>query len=133
MLHPTLRMALWKALNWAIMVPYPCWIKKIVICLWVPGGIQWWWTGGKVHKEIQSGRIIGPLKIFHWVIYIYIQSDCSKIWWGLENDHLSYPESCGVNQFIEPNLCTVQYSSFDSVVNLILKLSKGTLLGKGDV
>ena len=47
--------------------------------------------------------------------------------------HLSYPESCSVNQFIDPNLCTVQYSSFDSVVDIIAKLGKGTLFGKVDV
>ena len=46
---------------------------------------------------------------------------------------MSYPESCGVNQFIDPNLLTVQYSSFDSVVDMIAKLGKGTLLGKVDV
>ena len=47
--------------------------------------------------------------------------------------HLPYPESCGVNQFIDQNLCTVKYSSFDSVVDMIAKLGKGTLLGKVDV
>ena len=47
--------------------------------------------------------------------------------------HLPYPESCGVNQFIDQNLCTVKFSSFDSVVDMITKLGKGTLLGKFDV
>ena len=47
--------------------------------------------------------------------------------------HLSYPESCGVYQLIDPNLCTVQHSSFDSVVDMIAKLGEGTLLGKVDV
>ena len=47
--------------------------------------------------------------------------------------HLSYPESCGVNEFIDPNLCTVQFVSYDSVVHMIAKLGKGTLLGKVDV
>ena len=47
--------------------------------------------------------------------------------------HLPSSESCGVNQFIDPNLYTVQDSSFSSVVDMIKKLGKGTLLGKVDV
>lgn len=36
--------------------------------------------------------------------------------------HLSYPESGGINFFIDPELCTVQYASFDGVVGMISKL-----------
>ena len=89
----------------------------------------------KVHKEIQSGRIIGPFKnlplsnLHLSPVGLVPKSDGG---WRMIT-HLSYPESCGVNQFIDPNLCTVQYSSFDSVVDMIAKLGKGTLLGKVDV
>lgn len=47
--------------------------------------------------------------------------------------HLSYPESGGINFFIDPELCTVQYASFDGVVDMISKLGSGALLGKLDV
>ena len=39
--------------------------------------------------------------------------------------HLSYPESSGINFFIDPELCTVQYASFDGVVDMISKLGSG--------
>lgn len=47
--------------------------------------------------------------------------------------HLSYPESGGINFFIDPELCTVQYASCYGVVDMISKLGSGALLGKLDV
>lgn len=35
--------------------------------------------------------------------------------------HLSYPESDGINFFIDSELCTVQSASFDGVVDMISK------------
>jgi hypothetical protein len=32
--------------------------------------------------------------------------------------HLSYPEGRGINDFIDPDLCTVRYTSFDNVVEI---------------
>jgi hypothetical protein len=33
--------------------------------------------------------------------------------------HLSYPEGRGINDFIDPDLCTVRYTSFDNVIEMI--------------
>ena len=37
---------------------------------------------------------------------------------------LSYPEGMGVNDIIDPDLCTVRYTSFDNVVGMISNLGK---------
>ena len=47
--------------------------------------------------------------------------------------HLSYPEGRGVNDFIDPDLCTVRYTSFDNVVEMISKLGKKAELGVIDI
>ena len=35
--------------------------------------------------------------------------------------HLSYPEGRGINDFIDSDLCTVRYTSFDNVIEMISK------------
>lgn len=47
--------------------------------------------------------------------------------------HLSYPFQASVNDFIDDEYCTVQYSSFDQILEVIAKLGKGVLLGKMDI
>ena len=47
--------------------------------------------------------------------------------------HLSYPEGNSVNSFIDPELASVQYSSFDQVVEIVSNLGKGALMGKMDI
>lgn len=47
--------------------------------------------------------------------------------------HLSYPTSIDINDFIDPELCTVQYTSFDSVVDMISTLRKWVNLEKMDI
>lgn len=44
--------------------------------------------------------------------------------------HLSYPKYESINYFIDPEVCSVHYSSFDNVVDMISSLGKGALLGK---
>lgn len=48
---------------------------------------------------------------------------------------LSYPSDRMINDFIDPHLCTVQYASFNGVVDIcmIANLRRGTLIGKMDV
>jgi hypothetical protein len=36
--------------------------------------------------------------------------------------HLSYPSGVSINDFIDPTLCTVQYTSFDEAVKLVQAL-----------
>ncbi|KAK3097748.1 hypothetical protein FSP39_012785, partial [Pinctada imbricata] len=47
--------------------------------------------------------------------------------------HLSYPPSQSINDFIDPELCTVRYTSFDTVVEMIAKLGPDTELAKVDM
>ena len=47
--------------------------------------------------------------------------------------HLSYPQGNSVNSFIDPELASVQYSSFDQVVEIVSNLGKGALMGKMDI
>lgn len=47
--------------------------------------------------------------------------------------HLSYPPSLGIIAFIDPKLCSVKYSSFYSVVDIIAELGQGAELGKVDI
>lgn len=47
--------------------------------------------------------------------------------------HLSYPSGCSLNDFIDPALCTVQYTSFDEAIYMVQDLGQGCLLGKSDI
>ncbi|KAK3107863.1 hypothetical protein FSP39_023831 [Pinctada imbricata] len=47
--------------------------------------------------------------------------------------HLSYPPSQSINDFIDPEPCTVRYTSFDTVVEMIAKLGPDTELAKVDM
>ena len=46
--------------------------------------------------------------------------------------HLSYPPGKSLNDFIDPKLCSVQYTQFDAAINMVHDLGKGCLLGKSD-
>ena len=47
--------------------------------------------------------------------------------------HLSYPSSLSINDFIDPDLCSVKYTSFDQVIEMISLLEAGAELGKVDM
>lgn len=47
--------------------------------------------------------------------------------------HLSYPQGFSVNDFIDSELCSVQYTSFDAAVAMVQEFGKNTLLAKSDV
>ena len=47
--------------------------------------------------------------------------------------HLPYPKSSGINSFIDPDLCAVQYALFDGESDMIAKLGPGTLQAKMDI
>ena len=47
--------------------------------------------------------------------------------------HRSYPDGESVNDYIDPEICSVQYTKFDEAVKMIQNLGQGTLLGKADV
>lgn len=47
--------------------------------------------------------------------------------------HLSYPHGNSVNDFIDPKLATVQYSTFDQAVTMVRILGPGCLMAKTDI
>ncbi len=47
--------------------------------------------------------------------------------------HLSFPMGNSVNDFIDPELATVQYTSFDKVLSTISKLGKGAEMARMDI
>ena len=90
----------------------------------------------KIKSEIAAGRVAGPF--------------CSRPFSNLRISplglvpkkvpgefrlihHLSFPAGSSLNDFIDPALCTVQYTSFDEAVHMVQDLGQGCLLGKSDV
>lgn len=47
--------------------------------------------------------------------------------------HLSYPNAGGINQFIDPEHCTVKYTSFDRVVEMLSQIGRGAEMGVLDI
>ena len=47
--------------------------------------------------------------------------------------HLSYPPGISVNDGIDNNLCSVTYTTFDKVSQMVFKLGKGALMAKRDI
>ncbi|MES9881411.1 MAG: reverse transcriptase domain-containing protein [Sedimenticola sp.] len=90
----------------------------------------------KISKEIAAGRVAGP---FSYPPFRTLRiSPLGLVPKKARNDHrlihhLSYPTGQSVNDYIDPELCTVQYSSFDEAVQMIQKLGPGCLVGKADI
>ena len=92
-------------------------------------------TRVKINKEVELGRISGPfttlpISTLH-ISPIGLVPKKNGTWRLITN--LSYPLEGSINSFIDPNEASVQYSSFDKVVNMISGLGKGALLGKMDI
>lgn len=89
----------------------------------------------KVMKEVSLGRIAGPfdtcpisnLKLSP--IGLIPKKDGT---WRLIQ-HLSYPSGGSINDFIDPQLCSVNYTSMDEVVESIISLGNECLMGKADI
>lgn len=88
-----------------------------------------------VNKEIQLGRIAGP-----FLERPFPSLRLSPIGLVPKKDgafrliqHLSYPKGASVNDFIDPQLCTIQYASFDNAIALLNSLGPGALMGKMDI
>ncbi|XP_041464356.1 uncharacterized protein LOC121415240 [Lytechinus variegatus] len=90
----------------------------------------------KIQKEISLGRIAGPFQNPPFPNF-----RCSPI--GLVPkrtpgefrliQHLSAPRGQSVNEFINSDLCSVSYTSFDEAVNLVSRLGQGAFMGKADI
>jgi len=90
----------------------------------------------KVDKEIDAGRVEGPFlappfKNFRvsplGIVPKKAQGEFRLI------HHLSYPRGDSVNDHIDPDLCSVQYTQFDAAVQMVQRLGKGALLAKSDI
>lgn len=90
----------------------------------------------KLQKELQAGRIAGPF--VKRPISTLRVSPIGLVEKKVPGDfrlihHLSYPEGNSVNDNIDPQLCSVRYTSFDEVIHMIQDLGQGCLLGKADI
>lgn len=89
----------------------------------------------KINSEVSLGRIAGPFSnkpisnLRVSPIGIVPKSGGS---WRLIT-HLSYPEMNSVNHFIDPEDCSVAYTSLDQVLQEVARLGKGTVLAKMDI
>lgn len=89
----------------------------------------------KIDNEIALGRIAGPFNYEPLCnlrlspIGVVAKKDGG---WRLIH-HLSYPFDYSVNDFIDTEACSVHYTSFDDVLDMIAKLGTGAFYGKMDV
>lgn len=90
----------------------------------------------KIDKEIAEGRVAGPwsyppfgnLRISPLGLVPKKQTGQYRL-----IHHLSYPEGQSLNDFIDPKLCSVQYTTFDEAIQMVQNLGQSCLLGKADI
>ena len=89
----------------------------------------------KLLKEIDLGRIMGPFKELPisnlQVSPVGIVPKPGGSWRLIT--HLSYPVSEGINDFIDPVHCTVHYTSFDRVVEMLSNIGRNAEIGVLDI
>lgn len=92
-------------------------------------------TQDKLKREVELRRMAGPF--IHKPISTLRTSPIGVVpkkdgGWRLIT-HLSYPHGNSVNDYIDPEDCTVHYASFDQVIEMVSSLGKGALLGVHDI
>jgi hypothetical protein len=90
----------------------------------------------QIIKEIKLGRVAGPFskRPFPNLIVSPIGLVPKKTPGEYRMiHHLSYPSGESINDFIDPDLCTVQYTSFDEAVHLVQDLGRNCKLFKSDI
>lgn len=90
-----------------------------------------------LEKEIRLGRVIGPMEVgelpgAHVSRFGVIEKPHQPGKYRLIVD-LSHPEGQSVNDGIEPELCTLQYTSVDAAAIRVCALGAGTKLAKFDI
>ena len=88
-------------------------------------------------REVALGRVLGPLEpstcqSLHINRFGVIPKGHQVGKWRLILD-LSYPSGASVNDGIEPELCSLKYTSVDEAVRIVCQLGAGALLAKFDV
>ena len=90
----------------------------------------------KITKELEAGRVAGPFQTVPFTDFrvspLGLVPKKQPGEYRLIH-HLSYPEGDSINDHIDPEFCSVQYTRFDQAVKMIQKLGKGALLGKADI
>ena len=90
----------------------------------------------KIKAEIAAGRVAGPyanrpiptLRVSPLGLVPKKEPNKFRL-----IHHLSYPPGNSLNDFIDPKLCSVQYTNFDEAVHMIQDLGQGCLLAKSDI
>ena len=89
----------------------------------------------KLAKELKLDRIAGP---FSYRPFPNLRLSPIGLFpkkptgWRLIH-HLSYPLGKSVNSYIDPGNCSVQYTSFDKVLNTISEIGSKSLMGRMDI
>lgn len=89
----------------------------------------------KINKEISLGRLAGPFdsppfkNLRVSPVGLVPKSDGG---WRMIT-HLSYPHGTSINDGIDNQFCTVQYTSFDKVTDMIYSLGRSALIAKRDL
>jgi len=83
-----------------------------------------------ISKELAAGRIIGPLPAsvegVHVSRFGIIPKPHQPGKWRLITD-LSFPNGSSINDGIDPQLCSLSYTSIDDAVRTIMRLGPGTV------
>ena len=91
-----------------------------------------------IHKELSRGRMLGPfppsfsapeLHINHFGV---IPKGHNTGKWRLITD-LSFPPARSVNDGIDPELCSLSYTTVDRAAEIAARLGRGALLAKVDI
>lgn len=90
----------------------------------------------KINKELEAGRVAGPFQ--SRPLPNLIVSPIGLVPKKTPGEfrmihHLSYPPGESVNDYIDPALCSVQYTSFDAAVQLVQGLGQDCKMFKADV
>lgn len=90
----------------------------------------------KLQTELQHGRIAGPF-ICRPISTLRV-SPIGLVKKKTPGEfrlihHLSFPDGDSLNDFIDPDLCSVQYTSFDEAIHMIQDMGQGCLMGKVDI
>ena len=91
-----------------------------------------------LHKELSLGRLLGPfadtsaLPPLHISRFGVIPKGHNTGKWRLITD-LSFPQGHSVNDGIDPELCSLHYTTVEDVAHIIADVGSGALLAKFDI
>ena len=93
-----------------------------------------------IRKELAAGNLIGPLsspmlsngQTIHTSRIGVVPKGHNSGKWRLITD-LSYPPQGSVNDGIDPDICSMEYTSVDKVATTAMSLGRGALLAKIDI